>query len=258
MNSYYERVGEHRFRPGAAAGGAWAPDEQHIAPLTGLIVHEIERVAAGRGGGALVTSRISVDILGRLPMEEFEVRVETLRPGRTIELLEAVVTAGGRPTVRARVWRLAGYDSGAVAGGEAGPLPGPETLPTTAPPPIWRSDFLDTLDIRYAGEPAPGRGAAWITSPLSLVAGEPASAVAEFVKVVDPANGIMVRASPAEWMFPNVDLTIHLHRTPAGPWTGLDVDVVLGPSGHGVTSTVLHDLHGPVGRAEQMLTVRPR
>ena len=59
-------------------------------------------------------------------------------------------------------------------------------------------------------------------------------------------------------MFPNVDLTIHLHRQPAGRWVGLDTTVVFGPTGQGITSTVLHDLAGPVGHAQQMLTVRPQ
>lgn len=58
-------------------------------------------------------------------------------------------------------------------------------------------------------------------------------------------------------MFPNVDLTVHLHRQQRGAWTGLDTTVTFGPSGQGLTSSVLHDLDGSVGRAEQILTVRP-
>ena len=33
--------------------------------------------------------------------------------------------------------------------------------------------------------------------------------------------------------------------------------VVFGPTGQGLTSSVLHDESGPVGRAEQTLTIRP-
>jgi hypothetical protein len=97
----------------------------------------------------------------------------------------------------------------------------------------------------------------WLATPVALVAGEPVSELAGFVGLVDTANGIGVRQSPAAWMFPNVDLTVHLHRQPSGPWVGLDTTVVFGPDGHGLTTTVLHDLDGPVGRAEQLLTVRP-
>lgn len=41
-----------------------------------------------------------------------------------------------------------------------------------------------------------------------------------------------------------------------GRWTGLDTTVVHGPTGLGITTTVLHDVHGPVGTANQLLTVR--
>ncbi len=75
---------------------------------------------------------------------------------------------------------------------------------------------------------------------------------------MDTANGIAVRRPPTEWMFPSVDPTVHLHRRPGGDWTGLDTTVVFGPTGQGLTSTVPHDLDGPVGTAQQILTVRPQ
>ncbi|WP_305784741.1 thioesterase family protein [Symbioplanes lichenis] len=266
MTSYFERTGEHTFRPSELTGGAWAVDEQHIAPMTGLIVHEIDRMVAARGGqvagGAagggdgLVVGRISMDILGVLKLAEFEVRTEVVRPGRTIELVEAVVTAGGRAAVRARVWRLSGQDTTAVAGGAPDPLPDPESLARAPLEDVWPGGFITSVDVRYAAGPEPGRAVAWVGSGTELVAGEAVSPVADFVKVVDTANGIAVRESPKEWMFPNLDLTIHLHRQPTGPWTGLDTTVVFGAGGQGLTSAVLHDVHGPVGRAEQILTVR--
>jgi hypothetical protein len=37
----------------------------------------------------------------------------------------------------------------------------------------------------------------------------------------------------------------------------LDTTVTFGPTGQGLTSTVLYDVDGPVGHALQMLTVRP-
>lgn len=52
-------------------------------------------------------------------------------------------------------------------------------------------------------------------------------------------------------------MTLHFHRRPEGHWTGLDTTVSFGPAGHGLTSAVLHDAAGPVGHAQQILTVRP-
>jgi hypothetical protein len=68
-----------------------------------------------------------------------------------------------------------------------------------------------------------------------------------------------VRVDPGEWLFPNIDLTVHLHRDPLGGpehWVGFDTQVTFGREGVGLTSTTLHDEGGAVGRAEQILTLR--
>ena len=54
--------------------------------------------------------------------------VETIRPGRTIELVEATLVAGERPVIRARAWRIARVDTRSVAGGMPEPLPPPDTF----------------------------------------------------------------------------------------------------------------------------------
>lgn len=253
---YFERVGEQRFRPTPHVGGAWRADEQHFSPLGGLVVHAVEEYLAEQGRSGTVC-RIGFEILGLLALEPFDVHVETVRPGRTIELVEATVVIAGRPAVRARMWLLAGQETEKVAGGAQTPLPAPESCPPRDLAAAWPGGYIASVDVHSAGTPAPGRAAAWVSTPLDLVAGETMSPLASYVALVDTANGIAVREAPTEWMFPNVDLTIHLHRQPRGPWTGLDTSVVFGPTGQGVTSSVLHDIDGPVGFAHQMLTVRP-
>lgn len=256
-SSYFERIGDQSFRPTVHAGGAWQPGELHFSPLGGLLVHAIETHVAERPGPRLLISRISFDILGFLADDVCEVRVETIRPGRTIELVEATLSIGGRPVTRARAWLLAELDTTAVSGGEGAPLAPPDGLPTRDLLSEWIGGYIASIEVRTVSSLRQGRGSAWIASDVDLVAGETAGPVASFVKLVDTANGIATRERPTEWMFPNVDLTIHLHRQPAGRWVGFDTAVVFGPSGQGITSTVLHDLDGPVGHAQQMLTVRP-
>ena len=258
--SYYERIDEHRYKPTVHASGAWDPDELHFSPLGGLVVHAIDHHLAGRPGqgGGLLLSRISYDILGRLALDECEIRVESVRPGRTIELLEAVVRVAGRPVVRARAWLLAAGDTAAVAGGGPERLTPPGELASWPMASLWPGGYIASLDVRPLAPPRPGRTTAWISTSLDLVADEPSSPLASYIALVDTANGIAVREAPTAWMFPNVDLTLHLHRQPEGRWTGLDTTVTFGPTGQGVTSTVLHDVNGPVGHAQQMLTVRPR
>jgi len=67
-----------------------------------------------------------------------------------------------------------------------------------------------------------------------------------------------VRAAPDAVAFPNVDLTAHLFDQPRGEWVGFDTSVSFGAAGLGLTSSVVHDIDGPVGTLAQALTVRPR
>jgi len=254
--SYYERIDEQRYKPTPHTSGAWNPAEQHFSPLGGLIAHAIDLDRRGRGS-ELAVSRLSFDILGKLALDECDIRVEVIRPGRTIELVEAVAVIAGRPAVRARVWLLALGDTAAVEGGQAPPLTPPAELEPWSASELWPGGYIASLDLRPCAPPQPGRTAAWISSTLDLVQGESVGPVAAFVTHVDAANGIAVRRPPTEWMFPNVDLTVHLDRTPQIGWTGLDTTVTFGPDGRDITSSVLHDVHGQVGHAQQILTVRP-
>ncbi|MEV6979402.1 thioesterase family protein [Kitasatospora sp. NPDC093806] len=259
--SYYQRTGERRFKPTAHAGGAWDTDEQHFSPLAGLVVHAVERHLAEQAAhraGELTLARISYDILGRIALDECEITVETVRPGRTIELVEATVVIGDRPVVRARAWLLASLDTSAVADSPHERIPAPEELPRWAMDEEWDGGYVASVELRRTPPVRKGRATAWVSSRVDLVAGEPVSALASYLALVDTANGVAVQQDPTAWMFPNLDLTIHLHRQPQGPWTGLDTTVTFGPSGQGLTSSVLHDVHGPVGHAEQILTVRPQ
>lgn len=252
--AYFIRT-EAGFRATGHTAGAWSTSEQHISPMTGLVAHEIERVF---GDDGLVLGRLSLDILGTIEVDDFSVEVEEVRPGRTISLVEARVERRGRTVALARAWRLVAGDTTEVRGGEHGHLPAPHDLPTWEMGGVWPGGYIASLDVRRAAEARPGRTTAWVRSTVDLLAGEPTSELARWLALVDTANGICVRQDPDEWLFPNVDLTIHLHRVPSGPWVGFDTRVVFGPGGLGLTETVLHDLQGAVGRASQVLTVRPR
>ena len=251
-DAYFVRLGEGRYRATAHTSGAWSEAEQHISPMVGLCVHEVERLLPS----PLVSSRIAVDILGTVGVSDFSVAVSVVRPGRTIELVEAVVTWSSRPVLVARVWRLAAADTASIAGGA--PAPVDSDLPRWDMTSVWPGGYIASLDVRRAADAVPGRATAWVTSPLALVAGEDSSTLARYAMLVDTANGTCVRQDPRRWMFPNVDLTIHLHRQPVPGPVGLQTTVTFGATGQGLTDTVLHDAAGPVGRASQVLTVRPR
>lgn len=256
--SYYRRTGQNRFEPTRHTQGAWRETEQHMGPASGLLAYALETV---HPRDDLQLCRISYEILGVISREPLEIEVDVVRPGRTIEMLEARMIINGRPAIRATGWRLATSDTSAVAAGLPDPMPGPQHWPTWDVGDLWAGGYIDTVEFRVDPASVPGRSRAWLRTPVSLVEGEQASDLVTFTTLVDTANGVAAREHPKAWAFPNVDLTIHYFRTPALPdpdqrWIGLDSLATWGPDGIGVTSSTLYDPSGAVGRAEQILTLR--
>lgn len=254
--AYFERVDARRFRATEHTGGAWDGETQHIAPALGLLVHAVERDRDSRRTDGLVVSRMSYDILGTVPVAEVDTEVSVVRPGRTIELVEAVLAHSGRPVVRLRAWLMEPRDTRAIEGTGHRPIPGPdETEPWDATT-VWDGGFIASVEVRRH-QHEPGRAHVWVRTEVPLVADEDVSRVASVAGLLDIANGMTVRAAPAEVAFPNVDLTAHLVAQPGEGWLGLDTTVSFGPAGLGLTSSVVHDESGPVGTSAQLLTLRP-
>ena len=253
--AYFERLAPSTFRATQHVSGAWRIEEQHIAPALGLLAHLVELDHADRRGD-LVVARLSYDILGTLAVDVVETEVRVLRTGRTIELVEARMTQGGRDAVILRAWLLDTRDTGALAGTDLPRLPAPEELPPWHVQEFWPGGFIASVEVRRALE-HPGRGRVWVRTDCPLLAGEPVSALAATAGLLDIANGMSTRAKPREVLFPNLDLTAHFFRTPIGGWMGLDTSVSFGDNGIGLTSSILHDTDGPLGTIEQILTIRP-
>lgn len=253
---FYEPLGDGRYRSTVHAQGAWNAHEQHMAPATGIIAHELELFQPRPD---MRMAKVGLDILGIIHGGEFEVRTRLVRPGRTIELLEAELSCAGRTAIVARAWRLKTQDSASVAAFEDHPVSHPERLQPWDGMSPWPGGYIEQLDFRVEPGHRPGRGVVWLRTPHPMVAGAETSDLVRLLGLVDTANGVAPRVEPgpASWMFPNVDLQIHMHRRPVGEWLGLQAQQTYGNDGVGLTSAVLHDVVGPFGRSEQILTVRP-
>lgn len=255
VRAYFERQDERTFTASEHVTGAWDVAEQHVGPSLGLLVHLVEADRNVRGRSDLVVGRLSFDILGTMPVGQVATAVDVVRPGRTIELVEATLTASGRDIVRLRAWLLQPCDSSSVAGTTHPRLSPPDELPAWDPTSVWPGGFIASAHVRRA-ELEPGRARYWVRTDVPLLTEEPVSRLAAAAGLVDIANGMTVRVSPRALAFPNVDLTAHLFDQPRGDWLGFDTTVSFGPGGLGVTSSVLHDEHGPFGVLAQALTLR--
>ncbi|GEE03467.1 thioesterase [Gordonia spumicola] len=256
IEPYFHALGDGRYRATRHVQGAWSLDEQHIAAPLGLLTHVVE-VDHRRRRGDLVISRLSFDILGIMPIGDVDLTAEVTRAGRTIELVEGTLSYGGRAIVRLRAWFTTPADTGTVAGTGFDPIPPVSDHEAWDPTREWAGGYIASAEVRRLLR-EPGRGSFWVRSPHPLVDDEPVSPLAHAARVFDIANGMSTRIDPARLAYPNLDLTAHLFREPRGEWVGFDTSVSFGPTGVGLTSSVLHDEDGPFGALNQSLTLRPR
>lgn len=238
------------------AGGAWQDDELHMAPVSGLVAAELE---AYQPREDFITTRISFDILGKLHAGEVKVVTETVRPGRTIELIQSTVYAQGRAVLVGRTWKVIASDTTRVAKLNDCQLPAVEEAePWSELSTRWPGGFIHSIQARKFNDHRAGHGRAWITTDIDVVEGETPSPFVKLVGLVDTANGLAPIAEPFtdNVFFANVDLTIHFLREPVGEWLGLATTANIGETGGGITSAVLYDVDGILGRCEQSQTVR--
>jgi hypothetical protein len=254
--AFYLPERDGRFLATKNTVGPWSTESQHLGPPSALLVRALERTPATFGG---LLARITIEILGPVGLGSLDVSSEVIRPGRSVELVGAELSAGGRTLALARGWRIAHSDTAAVAVGAADPLPPVETSGKVPFEASWEgygsSMEWRTLAGSFAG---PGPATVWMRQRVPLVAGEEPSPLQRLATVADSGNGVSGWLDFNDWYFINTELTLHVHREPEGEWIGLDAATVIGPHGTGTATSTLHDRRGQVGHGAQALLVRPR
>jgi hypothetical protein len=255
--AFYRPSGGDRYRATEHTAGPWSSQAQHLGPPAALLVRALEGCSP-RADAAL--ARVTVEVLGPVPVAEVTVTAEVERPGRTVELLAAELRHADRPVLRVRAWRIARTDTAEAAGGAPAALEGPATAPPMPIPDGWGRGYLDAVEWRLlAGTMGdPGPAVVWGRPLVDLVDGEPTTDLQRLFLVADSASGVSSRLDIDRWLFINTELTVHVSRAPSGEWVGMDAVTWIGPDGVGLATSTLHDLAGPVGRSTQALLVRPR
>ena len=129
----------------AETGGPWASDLQHGGPPNALLVHAAERLARAQTGRTdLVALRLAAEFVGPVPVGAVATQARVVRAARTAVLVEAVLRAGGRDCVQARVWLVADRDTAAIAA----PLPPPAAPPDGLPGLAASFPYADAIEWR--------------------------------------------------------------------------------------------------------------
>ena len=253
--SFFVALGDGRYRATERTTGPWDPRHQHAGPASALLVGLLERTNARTD---MALARITVEILGAIPIAEVAVTTAVERPGRSVELLSGELSVDGRAVLRARAWRVLG----APLGTDEGPPPAPLPEAASEPPPMLGDSFgyAHAIEWRWAHGDWLEHGPATVWSRLKvpIVEGEPVTPRQRVMAVADSGNGVSNVLDWARYLFINTELTVHFAREPRGEWVCLDAETRIGDGGAGLASSVLSDRSGPVARGAQALLVGPR
>jgi hypothetical protein len=248
-----------RFAATELTRGPWSPDHQHAGPPAALLACVLERGLPP----AMQVARLTVEIQKPIPIATLAVSVQTLRAGRTVQWLAAELAgADGTPLARAHALCIRTAPLALPVSGD--PVHDPVPAPADSAPfqfGFFTGDagYHTAMETRLArGAFGSGRVAMWMRMRVPLVEGEAPSPLQRVMVAADSGNGVSMALDPKRFTFVNPDLTVYLHRLPAGEWVCLDARTILQEHGVGLADTRLLDERGPIGRSAQSLVVDAR
>jgi hypothetical protein len=260
MDAFYKRTGDAEYVATELTRGPWNPGSQHAGPPSALLGREIERM---QGSEAFQVGRVVFEILRPVPIGEVRVETRVLRPGRKVRLVEAALSHDDGELMRATAWQLRTTELALPEGAVD------ESPVSQGPDEGWTPEFFPTgQDVGYhtamelkavAGAfLEAGPATFWLRMRKQLVAGEEPTPLQRALVAADVGNGISAVLDWREYVFINVDLSVHFERMPEGEWVCVDAVTRPRPTGIGTAESVLSDRRGRIGRAAQSLLIEPR
>ena len=263
IDCHYRRLpsdGEFQlFDSTDGTGSNWNPEIQHGSPPLALMTKHIEELA---GDSGMRVGRLTLDILGAIPVAPVWVRAWVERPGARISMMAAEMSAprpdgSHRAVARVTAWLLATSDTADAATDRYPPLVEGESAPV---PHSWEGarGYLETVSWRRQQANDGTSNVVWLSPLVPLVDSEPMTDLQRLAMVADCANGAGAALDPEQFVFMNTDTVVHLHRLPAGNDFGLRARGSIGPDGIGVTTADVFDRQGFIGTVAQTLLVQRR
>jgi hypothetical protein len=195
-------------------------------------------------------SRLTID-LWRLPtFIPISVTTNLVREGGRIKVVDAEAFAGGVSIGRASgvLLRRGEQPDGEVWRPEPWDMPPPLSIepekPRTDLPDGWQP-LWETRSLGLSFGTA-ARKRVWMREVRTLVKGQPLTPFQRIALAVDYVNPLSNSGS-AGLGFINVDITLYLHRLPAGEWIGFDVTDHDSSAGVSTGSCRIYDEEGGIG-----------
>jgi Thioesterase-like superfamily len=250
--AFYARV-DRGFAPQAEASGPWLEGTQNGAAVGGLLATLAESVEAPAQSLPL---SLHIEFLRPVPMQTLEPAIEVLRSGKRLQVIRVAIAAGGKAAVVATLVRLRPGSGPTLPVAQFEGVSKPESLPRER----GDSPFFSIVDCRIdrGGFDQPGPGAAWLRTTGQIVSGLAPSPFASAVLLADCGSGLSSLVRRQKWDYPNVTLSLHLHRALEPGWLHLDAQTHASAAGVAQVSGILSDRLGQAGHTHQTLCLAPR
>jgi len=263
-NHVYERDGQ-LYAPTSWAGSPWSERHQHGGPVNALFARACEEAAAKSG---LRVVRLTVDLFRPVPLAPLALDWEFVREGRRIAVVEAGLRLPGEGQRISRASAVLLRPDESLPRSWQHTPPPPLDLAGAVPVEFMPREMRESLPAGFhwsfevrmgADEHGP---AAWITTPLDLLPGEPMSPLQRCAAVADLTFGLSGRSLLRQrivdvdaWRVPmiNTDTTIYWERPPCGSWFGFRHALLTDHEGIGLAEVDLADTAGRLGRSLQAM-----
>jgi hypothetical protein len=248
------------YLPTDLALGPWDPNALHGGAPSALMAAAIEAFDPV----GMFVARITVEFLRPVPKRHLALTTSLLRPGKKVQLVGVSIMAEGAEVARATGLRLRRARVTIPA------HPAPELGVPDFPSPSAPGDLAgglspnrtmgSAMEIRYVSGhfAVPGPATAWLRLRVPVVEGEEPSALQRVMAAADFGNGLSGILDFREYIYINPDLTVYLHRLPAGEWVGLEAVTDAADDGVGIAQSRLWDRGGHIGRSIQSLLIDQR
>ncbi len=244
--AFYRREGD-AYVPTGIGVSPWNGTSQVGLALAGLSGHVLAKVPTQE---PMLTTRISIDILGAVPLVPLVPRIRMLRDGRRMQVVDAEFFAEDKLWVRATAVRARISDTGE------------QSTPLTRR--YWTEqdhyDNLQWFEERQISldRSQPGPGAIWIRFLSDIVEGEPLEPLSLAAILGDFGNGTAPVLPIMENTLANMDITVCMSRLPRGDWILIDAEGETSGQGSGYSRTRLGDAEGMFATAMQSIFIDQR
>ena len=266
MKAIFHRDGDH-YLPLDPARGPWGESLHGGAPAALLAQALTDLVAV-----PFPLARLTLDMFRPVPLAPLTLTGTVLRKGKRLALAEMTLSAEDVPCARA----LGLFSA-------PSPLPEGAVTPTPCPLPRGEGAVVETLAEIVAsrvgrklppgdglhhhllaegfdGAVGGGRGAAWLSLPLTLTPEQPLTPMTHLAALADFANGMSQRRVVVDgrnYGYINADISLHILREPAPGALALLVDNYAELGGRAVMSGQFFDADGLVAQVVQSGLVNP-